>query len=67
MDQRTRLFLAGANLAARRLFREIAPTLEPRVLRVAIPLDSLQPESEPVIEHLPEFTPEPCLDSCIPR
>jgi hypothetical protein len=64
MDQRTNLFLAGANIAARRLFRELAPTLElePRVLRVAIPLDSLPPVSGPVVEFHPQFTPQPCRD-----
>lgn len=62
MNQRTKLFLAGANLAARQLFGEVAPTLEPRVLRVAIPLESLPPGSEPIVEHYPEFTPEPCRD-----
>jgi Probable sensor domain DACNH/Probable sensor domain DACNG len=62
MDQRTNLFLAGANIAAHWLFRELAPTLEPRVLRVAIPLDSLPPESEPVVEFHPQFTPQPCRD-----
>jgi hypothetical protein len=62
MDQRTNMFLAGANVAARSLFREIAPTLEPRVLRVAIPLDSLPPEAEPTVEFHPQFTPEPCLE-----
>jgi len=62
MDQRTKLFLAGANLAARWLFNEIAPALEPRVLRVAIPTESLPPKSEPFVEHHPEFKPEPFQD-----
>src|SRR5262245_53131734 len=37
MDPRTNRFLAGANLAAHGLFQEIAPALDARVLRVAIP------------------------------
>ena len=62
MDQRTNVFLAGANVAACLLFREVAPTLEPRVLRVAIPLDSLTPEFQPIVELHPEFASEPCQD-----
>ena len=61
MDQRTNRFLAGANLAAHWLFREIAPTLESRVLRVAIPWDSLPPQAEPIVEHHEDF-PKPCWD-----
>jgi hypothetical protein len=62
MDQRTYLFLTGANIAARQLFGELSQTLEPRVLYVAIPLDSLPPESEPVVELHPQFTQEPYWD-----
>ena len=62
MDQRTNLFRVGANVAACLLFREVAPTLEPRVLRVAIPLDSLPPESQLIVELHPEFPSEPCRD-----
>ena len=47
MDPRTNRFLAGANLAAHGLFREIAPTLDARVLRVAIPWDCLSPQADP--------------------
>jgi hypothetical protein len=61
MAQRTNMFLVGASLAAHWLFGEIAPTLEPRVLRVAIPLDSLPPQSEPLVEHHRDF-PKPCWD-----
>jgi hypothetical protein len=41
MAPRTNRFLAGANLAAHRLFQAIAPALDARVLRVAIPWDPL--------------------------
>ena len=62
MDQRTNRFLAGANLAAHGLFREIAPTLDARVLRVAIPWDRLPPQAEPLVEHHEDF-PTPCWDA----
>jgi hypothetical protein len=62
MDQRTNRFLAGANLAAHRLFQEIAPTLDARVLRVAIPWDRLPPQAEPLIESHADF-PQPCWDA----
>jgi hypothetical protein len=62
MDQRTNQFLVGANVAAQLLFRELAPILEPRVLRVAIPLDTFPPETEPVVELHPQFTWEICQD-----
>ena len=61
MEPRTNRFLAGANLAAHELFREIAPTLDARVLRVAIPWDS-PPPAEPLVEHHEDF-PTPCWDA----
>lgn len=62
MDPRTNRFLAGANLAAHGLFQEIAPALDARVLRVAIPWDHLPPQAEPLVEHHEDF-PTPCWDA----
>jgi sensor domain DACNG-containing protein len=62
MDPRTNRFLAGANLAARGLFQEVAPTLDPRVLRVAIPWDPLPPQAAPLVESHEDF-PTPCWDA----
>jgi hypothetical protein len=62
MDQRTHRFLAGANLAAQELFREIDPTLDARVLRVAIPWDRLRRQAVPLVEHHADF-PTPCWDA----
>jgi hypothetical protein len=62
MDQRTSRFLAGANLAAQGLFREIAPALDARVLRVAIPWDRLRRQAVPLVEHHVDF-PTPCWDA----
>lgn len=62
MDPRTNRFLAGANLAAHGLFQEIAPALDARVLRVAIPWDHLPLQAEPLVEHHEDF-PTPCWDA----
>jgi len=62
MEQRTNRFLTGANLAAQELFREMAPTLDARVLRVAIPWDRLPPPADPLVEHHADF-PTPCWDA----
>jgi hypothetical protein len=62
MDPRTNRFLAGANLAARGLFQEVASTLDPRVLRVAIPWDPLPPQADPLVESHEDF-PTPCWDA----